>query len=228
MMIRITGLNKWYGAYHALCDVDLEVGAGERIVVWGPSGSGKSTLVQCVAGLEPFQAGSIVVDGASLKANAADNHAAARGVGMVFQNFHLFPHLRVIDNLTIGPMLARHMPRREATDMAMSYLGKVRLADQREKYPAHLSGGQQQRVAIARALCMQPRIMLFDEPTSSLDPELKREVWEVMFDLAEEGMTMMVVTHERQMARRFARRVVLVDEGRVVGECPPDRIPGPQ
>jgi ABC-type polar amino acid transport system ATPase subunit len=225
-MIRVAGLNKWYGDYHALCDMDLDVAAGDRVVVWGPSGSGKSTLVQCIAGLEPYQAGSIVVDGVAHKANAADNYVSARGVGMVFQNFHLFPHLRVIDNLTIGPIHAGHMPRREAADMAMAYLAKVRLADQWAKYPAHLSGGQQQRVAIARALCMRPSIMLFDEPTSSLDPELKREVWEVMFDLAEEGMTMMVVTHEYPMAKRLARRVVLVEDGRIVGECPPEQIPG--
>lgn len=225
-MIRVAGLNKWYGDYHVLCGMDLDVAAGDRVVVWGPSGSGKSTLVQCIAGLEPYQSGSIVVDGVALKANAAGNHVAARGVGMVFQNFHLFPHLRVIDNLTIGPTHAGHMPRREAAELAMAYLAKVRLADQWEKYPAHLSGGQQQRVAIARALCMRPSIMLFDEPTSSLDPELKREVWEVMFDLAEEGMTMMVVTHEYPMAQRLARRVVLVEDGRIVGECPPGRIPG--
>ncbi len=225
-MIRVAGLNKWYGDYHALCDLDLDVAAGDRVVVWGPSGSGKSTLVHCIAGLEPFQSGSIVVDGVPLAANVANNHVAARGVGMVFQNFNLFPHLRVIDNLTIGPLLVRMMEPREATELAMAYLDKVRLADQWEKYPAHLSGGQQQRVAIARALCMQPSIMLFDEPTSSLDPELKREVWEVMFELAEEGMTMMVVTHEHHMARRLARRVVLVNDGRIAGECPPDRIPG--
>ena len=225
-IIRVDGLNKWYGDYHALCDITLNVALGERVVVWGPSGSGKSTLVQCVAGLEPFQAGSIGVDGVSLSANVSNNYACVRSVGVVFQSFNLFPHMRIIDNLTIGPVDVRNIPRKEAAEMAMAYLAKVRLADQWEKYPAHLSGGQQQRAAIARALCMQPRIMLFDEPTSALDPELKGEVWDVMVDLAREGMTMMVVTHEKAMAQRIAQRVVLITDGRIAGECPPHRLAG--
>jgi general L-amino acid transport system ATP-binding protein len=214
-VIEISGLNKWYGDYQALKGIDLNVAHGERIVVCGPSGSGKSTLIRCVNSLEEHDSGRIVVDGIEMIDNDSIN-AIRYEVGMVFQQFNLFPHLSILQNLTLGPMKARGMSKADADARAMEYLERVRIPDQAHKKPSELSGGQQQRVAIARSLCMEPKIMLFDEPTSALDPEMISEVLEVIVDLAEEGMTMIVVTHEMGFARRAADRMIFMDHGEVI------------
>ncbi len=214
--VEISELNKWYGSYHALKDVSLQVTRGEKIVIAGPSGSGKSTLIRCVNHLEAFQNGRIVVDGIELNDNAARIHDVRREVGMVFQDFNLFPHMSILENCLFAPMWVRGMSRAEARDVAMHFLKRVRVDDQARKYPSQLSGGQQQRVAIARALCMNPRVMLFDEPTSALDPETIKEVLDTMVDLAGEGMTMLCVTHEMGFARQVANRVVFMDAGEIV------------
>jgi len=220
-MIEMIGVNKYYGDFQALRNVNLRIGAGERVVVCGPSGSGKSTMIRCVNRLEEHQEGRIVVDGIELDKSVKNINAIRREVGMVFQHFNLFPHLTVLQNLTIAPMKIRKVPRKEAEETARHYLERVRIADKADKYPMHLSGGQQQRVAIARALCMKPRIMLFDEPTSALDPEMIKEVLDVMVGLANEGMTMVCVTHEMGFARTVADRVVFMDKGEIVEEAPP-------
>jgi general L-amino acid transport system ATP-binding protein len=222
--LEMIGVGKWFGAFQVLADVDLRVLKGERVVICGPSGSGKSTLIRCVNRLEAHQVGTIVVDGVELCAATPRATAAAvrRDVGMVFQHFNLFPHLTVLGNLTLAPRWARGLSRREAEDRALHFLERVRIADQAGKYPAQLSGGQQQRVAIARALCMRPKIMLFDEPTSALDPEMVKEVLDTMVGLAEDGMTMLCVTHEMGFARQVADRVVFMDAGRIVETAPPD------
>jgi len=213
--IEIRRLNKWYGDYQALKGIDLNVAHGERIVVCGPSGSGKSTLIRCVNSLEEHDSGRIVVDGIEMIDNESIN-AIRSEVGMVFQQFNLFPHLTILQNLTLGPMKARGMSKADADARAMEYLERVRIPDQAHKKPSELSGGQQQRVAIARSLCMEPKIMLFDEPTSALDPEMISEVLDVIVDLAEEGMTMIVVTHEMGFARRAADRMIFMDHGEVI------------
>jgi ABC-type polar amino acid transport system ATPase subunit len=222
-ILRIAGLNKWFGVYRALRDIELSVAAGERIVVCGPSGSGKSTLVRCINGIEPFDLGELEVCGTALgpRASRADLTAVRRRVGMVFQQFNLFPHLTALQNCTLGPVSTGLVKPREADAVAAELLARVHLADQGCKYPSELSGGQQQRVAIARALCMKPRLMLFDEPTSALDPEMVKEVLDTMVALAEEGMTMVCVTHEMGFARRVADRVVFMDDGQVLEMAPP-------
>jgi len=222
-VIRLIDVNKWYGEFQALKDINLTIARGERVVVCGPSGSGKSTMIRCINRLEQHQRGSIVVDGIELTDNLKNIEAIRSEVGMVFQSFNLFPHLRVIDNLTLAPMWVRKMPKKDAEEAAMEYLKRVKIPEQAYKFPGQLSGGQQQRVAIARALCMQPKIMLFDEPTSALDPEMINEVLEVMTDLAASGMTMMVVTHEMGFARRVAHRIVFMDEGTIVEVDTPHR-----
>ena len=214
--IEFAGVNKWFDPLHVLADVSLDVGAGEVIVVCGPSGSGKSTLIRCVNRLEPIQSGDIKVHGKSITASDVNLSRLRAEVGMVFQSFNLFPHMTVLQNITLAPVKVKGLARAEAEKIARGLLDRVRIPDKADKYPANLSGGQQQRVAIARALAMQPRIMLFDEPTSALDPEMINEVLEVMTDLAKDGMTMMVVTHEMGFARRVAHRVVFMDAGRVV------------
>lgn len=221
-IIELEGVSKWYGDFQALCEVDLKIAKGERVVVCGPSGSGKSTMIRCINRLENYQRGRIVVDGIELTDNLKNIEAVRREVGMVFQSFNLFPHMRVIDNLSLAPMLVRQMPKQEAEDMAMSLLKRVKIEEQAYKYPGQLSGGQQQRVAIARSLCMQPRIMLFDEPTSALDPEMIKEVLDVMVELADDGMTMVVVTHEMGFARTVAHRVIFMDDGEIVEVAPPE------
>ena len=215
-MIEIRKLNKWFVDFHVLKDIDLIVGRGERIVVCGPSGSGKSTLIRCINRLEVHQEGTIIVDGIELNDDLKHIEEIRREVGMVFQHFNLFPHLTVLENCTLAPVWVRKTPKKEAEEIAREFLKKVRIPEQAEKYPGQLSGGQQQRVAIARSLCMNPRVMLFDEPTSALDPEMISEVLEVMVDLAESGMTMLVVTHEMGFARQVADRVVFMDEGQIV------------
>jgi len=222
-VIRIEGLHKWFGQLHVLDDINLDVAQGERIVICGPSGSGKSTLIRCVNRLEDFQRGRVVVDGVELADDLRDIERVRMEVGMVFQQFNLFPHLTVLDNCTLAPVWARGIPRREAERIAMQYLERVRIPDQAHKYPGQLSGGQQQRVAIARSLCMNPRIMLFDEPTSALDPEMIKEVLDVMVELANDGMTMLVVTHEMGFARTVAHRMVFMDRGQVVEISPPEQ-----
>ena len=221
-VIRLIGVSKWYGNFQALRNVDLEIGRGERVVVCGPSGSGKSTMIRCINRLEAHQRGRIIVDGIELTDNLKNIEAVRRDVGMVFQSFNLFPHMRVIDNLTLAPMLVRRLPKDEAEQVALSYLERVRIADQAYKYPGQLSGGQQQRVAIARSLCMQPRIMLFDEPTSALDPEMIKEVLDVMEELARDGMTMVVVSHEMGFARNVADKMVFMDNAEIVETAPPE------
>ncbi len=221
-IIRIARLNKWFGSFHVLRDIDLEVAPRERIVICGPSGSGKSTLIRCINRLEEYQEGSIVVDGTELTHDLRNIDAIRREVGMVFQQFNLFPHLTVLENCMLAPVWVRKMPRKDAEEIAMTYLERVRIPDQASKYPGQLSGGQQQRVAIARSLCMRPKIMLFDEPTSALDPEMIKEVLEVMVDLAESGMTMLVVTHEMGFASQVADRVILMDEGQILEQNSPD------
>ncbi|HEX6155342.1 MAG TPA: amino acid ABC transporter ATP-binding protein [Burkholderiales bacterium] len=217
----MSAVNKYFGAFHVLKDVDLAVGRGEKVVVCGPSGSGKSTLIRLVNRLETHQSGRVVVDGVELTEDPRTVDRVRREVGMVFQSFNLFPHLTVLENLTLAPIWVQRVPRKEAEATAMHFLNRVRIPEQVDKYPSQLSGGQQQRVAIARALCMKPKLMLFDEPTSALDPEMIKEVLDVMVELAREGMTMMVVTHEMGFARTVADRVVFMDGGRIVEAAPP-------
>jgi general L-amino acid transport system ATP-binding protein len=220
-MIRITGLHKWYGAFHALKDIDLTVSEGERVVICGPSGSGKSTLIRCINRLEQHQQGSISVDGSELTRDVRDIEHIRSEVGMVFQHFNLFPHLTALENCTLAPLWVRKMPAADAEALAREYLERVHIPEQAHKYPGQLSGGQQQRVAIARALCMEPKVMLFDEPTSALDPEMIEEVLDTMIELAESGMTMLVVSHEMGFARRVADRVVFMDGGEIIEDAPP-------
>jgi general L-amino acid transport system ATP-binding protein len=215
-IVSITGLNKWFGDFHVLRDIDLDVGRGERIVVCGPSGSGKSTLIRCINALEEFQEGRIVVDGIELGPNLRRVDDVRREVGMVFQSFNLFPHLTVLENCTLAPIWVRNIPKKDAEAAAMKYLERVKIPHQAHKYPGQMSGGQQQRVAIARALTMNPKVMLFDEPTSALDPEMVKEVLDTMVDLAKDGMTMLVVTHEMGFAREVADRIVFMDAGQII------------
>ncbi|MBE9556112.1 MAG: amino acid ABC transporter ATP-binding protein [Proteobacteria bacterium] len=221
VIIDLNKVNKWYGNFHVLKDIDLIVHKGERIVVCGPSGSGKSTLIRCINHLEEHQEGSIVVDNVTLDKNLKHIDHIRTEVGMVFQSFNLFPHLSVLENLTLGPIWVRKMPKADARANAMKYLERVKIPEQADKYPGQLSGGQQQRVAIARSLCMNPKIMLFDEPTSALDPEMIKEVLDVMVELADTGMTMIVVTHEMGFAKTIADRVIFMDEGDIVEENEP-------
>jgi general L-amino acid transport system ATP-binding protein len=221
-IVSISHLNKWYGDFHVLRDIDLAVGKGERIVICGPSGSGKSTLIRCINALEEFQEGEIVVDNIDLGPNLRRVDEVRREVGMVFQSFNLFPHLTVLENCTLAPIWVRNIPQKEAEATAMKFLERVKIPHQASKYPGQMSGGQQQRVAIARALSMDPIAMLFDEPTSALDPEMISEVLDVMVDLAREGMTMMVVTHEMGFARKVANRVIFMDRGEIVEDAPKD------
>lgn len=220
--IEIKGMNKWFGAFHVLRDIDLTIKRGERVVVCGPSGSGKSTLIRCINRLEEHQKGSIIVDGTELTADVKKIDEIRRDVGMVFQHFNLFPHLTILENLTLAPIWVKKLPKKEAEDIAMHYLKRVKIPEQALKYPGQLSGGQQQRVAIARSLCMSPRIMLFDEPTSALDPEMVKEVLDTMVSLAEDGMTMICVTHEMGFARQVANRVIFMDQGQIVEANVPD------
>jgi general L-amino acid transport system ATP-binding protein len=215
-IIEFNDVNKWYGDFHVLKNINFSIKKGERIVVCGPSGSGKSTMIRCVNRLEEHQKGSILVDGVEMNNNLKNIEAIRKDVGMVFQHFNLFPHLSILEDLTLAPIWVRKTPKKEAEEMAMHYLERVKIANQALKYPGQLSGGQQQRVAIARGLCMQPRIMLFDEPTSALDPEMIKEVLDVMVQLAEEGMTMICVTHEMGFAKTVADRVVFMDAGEIV------------
>ena len=221
-IIEIIDMHKWFGEFHVLQNITLKVARKERIVICGPSGSGKSTLIRCINRLEEHQKGRIIVDGIELTNNVKNIEKIRAEVGMVFQHFNLFPHLTILDNLTLGPMWVRKVPRKEAEDAAMHYLEKVQIAEQAKKYPGQLSGGQQQRVAIARSLCMAPKVMLFDEPTSALDPEMIKEVLDVMIDLAREGMTMLVVTHEMGFAKSVAHRVLFMDYGQIVEANTPD------
>ncbi len=220
-MIEMISVSKSFGAFQALQDVSLSVARGEKVVVCGPSGSGKSTLIRLVNRLEAHQSGKVIVDGIELTDDPRSIEAVRREVGMVFQSFNLFPHLTVLENLTLAPVWVKKVSRKEAEETAMHFLGRVRIPEQANKYPSQLSGGQQQRVAIARALCMKPKLMLFDEPTSALDPEMIKEVLDVMVELAREGMTMMVVTHEMGFARTVADRVIFMDGGRIVEAAPP-------
>ena len=219
--IQIRKMNKWYGNFHVLRDIDLTVARGERIVIAGPSGSGKSTLIRCINRLEEHQSGQIIVEGVELTNDIKDIDKVRSEVGMVFQHFNLFPHLTVLENCTLAPIWVRKMPKARAEEIAMRFLEKVRIPEQAQKYPGQLSGGQQQRVAIARSLCMEPRIMLFDEPTSALDPEMIKEVLDTMIELAETGMTMLVVTHEMGFAQAVADRVIFMDQGQIVEQNTP-------
>jgi len=221
VIIELNQVNKWYGQFHVLKDIDLVVHKGERIVVCGPSGSGKSTLIRCINRLEEHQQGDIIVDGMTLDKNLKNIDHIRSEVGMVFQSFNLFPHLSILENLTLGPIWVRKTPKAEAKKLAMEYLERVKIPEQADKYPGQLSGGQQQRVAIARSLCMNPKIMLFDEPTSALDPEMIKEVLDVMVELADTGMTMIVVTHEMGFAKTIADRVIFMDEGDIVEQNEP-------
>ncbi|MBT6416114.1 amino acid ABC transporter ATP-binding protein [Candidatus Puniceispirillum sp.] len=221
-VIRIEAMHKWFGNFHALKNIDLTVKSGEKIVICGPSGSGKSTLIRCINRLEEHQKGVINVHGTDLTSDLKDIETIRSEVGMVFQSFNLFPHLTILENCVLAPIWVRKMPRKEAEEIALQYLERVRIPEQALKYPGQLSGGQQQRVAIARALCMRPRIMLFDEPTSALDPEMIKEVLETMITLAEDGMTMIVVTHEMGFARKVANRVIFMDAGEIVEENDPE------
>ncbi len=225
-IIEIQGLNKWYDKFHVLTDIDLKVSSGERIVICGPSGSGKSTLIRCINALEKVQQGRIVVDGIDLTAGAGNVDAVRQEVGMVFQQFNLFPHMTVLQNCMLAPMRSRKASKADAEALAMKYLTRVRIADQAHKYPSQLSGGQQQRVAIARALCMTPKIMLFDEPTSALDPEMVKEVLDTMIGLAEDGMTMLCVTHEMGFARSVADRVIFMADGKIIEQARPEEFFG--
>jgi len=222
--ISLAGVNKWFGTLHVLRDINLDVALGERVVVCGPSGSGKSTMIRCINRLEEHQQGKIMVDGIELSDDLKSLDAIRREVGMVFQSFNLFPHLTILENCTLAPIWVRKMPKREAEELAMEYLTRVRIPEQAKKFPGQLSGGQQQRVAIARALCMKPKIMLFDEPTSALDPEMIKEVLDTMVMLAETGMTMIVVTHEMGFARTVADRVIFMDRGEVVESGEPESL----
>ncbi|PJX25710.1 ABC transporter ATP-binding protein [Advenella sp. S44] len=222
-IIRMENVNKWYGQFHVLRDINLDVAAGERIVICGPSGSGKSTLIRCINALENHQEGTIIVDGTELTDNLKKIEQVRKNVGMVFQHFNLFPHLTVLENLTLGPIWVLKQSQQQARASAMQYLERVRIPDQANKFPGQLSGGQQQRVAIARSLCMNPKVLLFDEPTSALDPEMVKEVLDVMVNLAEEsGVTMLCVTHEMGFARKVADRVVFMDQGSIVEQNTPD------
>ncbi|PLX79508.1 MAG: ABC transporter ATP-binding protein [Desulfuromonas sp.] len=220
-IISIRSMHKWYGDFHVLSDINLEVQSQEKIVICGPSGSGKSTLIRCINRLEEHQRGQIIVDGTELTNDIKNIEKVRAEVGMVFQHFNLFPHLSILDNLTLGPIWVRKTPKKEAEEAAMMYLEKVHIAEQAKKFPGQLSGGQQQRVAIARSLCMNPKVMLFDEPTSALDPEMIKEVLDVMIDLAREGMTMLVVTHEMGFAKSVADRVMFMDYGQIVEQNSP-------
>ena len=221
-VIVIENLNKWYGNFHVLRDINLRVKKGERIVICGPSGSGKSTMIRCINRLEEFQEGSLVVDGVEMIEDVKNIETIRKDVGMVFQHFNLFPHLTILENLTLGPIWVQKKPKAEAEEIAMKYLERVKIPDQANKYPGQLSGGQQQRVAIARSLCMNPNIMLFDEPTSALDPEMIKEVLDVMIELAKDGMTMLCVTHEMGFAKKVADRVIFMDGGEIVEENEPE------
>ncbi len=221
-MVELHDVNKWFGQFHVLKNINLNVGKGERIVICGPSGSGKSTMIRCINRLEEHQQGRIVVDGVELTNDLKNIDTVRREVGMVFQHFNLFPHLTVLENCTLAPVWVRGMPKKDAEDIAMQYLERVKIPEQADKYPGQLSGGQQQRVAIARSLCMQPNIMLFDEPTSALDPEMISEVLDVMIDLAESGMTMLCVTHEMGFARKVANRVIFMDGGEIIESNEPE------
>ena len=222
-IISLQNVNKWFGEFHVLKDVDLEVNKKERIVVCGPSGSGKSTMIRCINRLEEHQEGTIIVDGIELTGNLKNIDSVRKEVGMVFQQFNLFPHLSVKENITLAPIWVKKMPKAEAEELAMQQLEIVKIPEQADKYPGQLSGGQQQRVAIARSLAMKPNIMLFDEPTSALDPEMIKEVLDVMIDLAEGGMTMIVVTHEMGFAKTVADRMVFMDEGKIVEQAAPEK-----
>ncbi len=222
LMVEMHGVNKWFGEFHVLKDVELTVRKGERIVICGPSGSGKSTLIRCINRLETHQRGSIRVDGTELSDDLKNIEQVRSEVGMVFQDFNLFPHLTVLENCCLAPIWVRKTPRRQAEELVMKYLERVHIPEQADKYPGQLSGGQQQRVAIARSLCMNPRIMLFDEPTSALDPEMIKEVLDVMVQLAEDGMTMICVTHEMGFARTVANRIVFMDGGEIVEQNDPE------
>lgn len=221
-VIRMQGVHKWFGQFHVLKDINLSVRQGERIVLCGPSGSGKSTTIRCLNRLEEHQQGRIVINGVELTSDLKQIEAIRSEVGMVFQHFNLFPHLTVLQNCTLAPMWVRKLPRRQAEEVAMHYLERVRIPEQANKYPGQLSGGQQQRVAIARALCMKPKIMLFDEPTSALDPEMVKEVLDTMVSLAESGITMLCVTHEMGFARTVADRVIFMDKGEIVEQAEPE------
>lgn len=221
MAVQLVDVNKWYGEFHVLKDINLNVTPGERIVICGPSGSGKSTMIRCINRLEEHQKGQIIVNGIELTEDLKRIDEVRREVGMCFQHFNLFPHLTVLENCTLAPIWVRKMPKAEAEDIAMHYLERVKIPEQADKFPGQLSGGQQQRVAIARSLCMNPKIMLFDEPTSALDPEMIKEVLDVMVELAEEGMTMLCVTHEMGFAKLVANRVIFMDAGQVVEENEP-------
>lgn len=220
-IVEINKLNKWYGKFHVLKEIDLKVAKGQKLVICGPSGSGKSTLIRCINNLEEFQEGELIVDGIQINEDVKNIEKIRSEVGMVFQQFNLFPHLTILKNLTLAPMLVRKMNRKEAEEIAMEYLRRVHIPEQANKFPGQLSGGQQQRVAIARSLCMQPNVMLFDEPTSALDPEMISEVLDVMVELAETGMTMLCVTHEMGFARKVADRVIFMDSGQIVEENSP-------
>ena len=220
-VIKINEMHKWFGSFHVLKNINLEVGQGERIVICGPSGSGKSTLIRCINRLEVHQEGHISVNGIELSGDLKNLEAIRSDVGMVFQSFNLFPHLSVLENCTLAPIWVRKMPKKDAEELAMEYLERVKIPEQAKKFPGQLSGGQQQRVAIARALCMKPKIMLFDEPTSALDPEMIKEVLDTMIELAETGMTMLVVTHEMGFAKKVADRVIFMDEGEIIEQNTP-------
>ncbi len=220
--ITISDMNKWYGSFHVLKDINLVVNRGERIVICGPSGSGKSTLIRCINALEEHQQGRIEVDGTVLSSDLKNIDKIRSEVGMCFQHFNLFPHLSILDNCTLAPIWVRKTPKKEAEETAMHFLTKVKIPEQADKFPGQLSGGQQQRVAIARSLCMRPRIMLFDEPTSALDPEMIKEVLDTMIELAEDGMTMLCVTHEMGFARQVAHRVIFMDQGQIVEQNEPE------
>ena len=222
VVVSMAGVNKWYGTFHVLRDINLTVNKGERIVICGPSGSGKSTLIRCLNRLEEHQVGDINVHGIELNSDLKNIEEIRREVGMVFQHFNLFPHLTILENCTLEPIWVRKMPQKDAEEIAMKYLETVKIPEQAHKYPGQLSGGQQQRVAIARALCMQPQLMLFDEPTSALDPEMIKEVLDTMVELADSGMTMICVTHEMGFARKVANRVIFMDEGQIIEEKEPE------
>jgi len=222
LVIEIRGMNKWFGSFQVLKDIHLQVAKGERIVVAGPSGSGKSTMIRCINRLEEHQSGEIIVNGVVLNDNVKRIDKVRREIGMVFQQFNLFPHLTILQNCTLAPIWALKMPKKEAEDIARHYLERVKIPEQADKYPGQLSGGQQQRVAIARALCMNPKVMLFDEPTSALDPEMVKEVLDTMVALAEAGMTMICVSHEMGFARQVADRVIFMDQGQIVEQNTPD------
>ncbi|MGY3910913.1 amino acid ABC transporter ATP-binding protein [Aeromonas piscicola] len=222
-VVALKDVNKWYGDFHVLRNINLQVGKGEKIVICGPSGSGKSTMIRCINRLEEHQSGDILVKGTALTSDLKNIEMVRKEVGMVFQHFNLFPHLTVLENCCLAPIWVKQLPRREAEEIAMTFLRRVKIPEQALKYPGQLSGGQQQRVAIARSLCMNPQVMLFDEPTSALDPEMVREVLDVMVELAHEGMTMLCVTHEMGFAKQVADRVIFMDRGQIIEENVPDQ-----